>query len=154
MAAIITKADLAPFAVIDEAKADAMIADAVAMAALVAPCITDPEFPYQDAARAILRGALLRWNDSGSGAAQTVQSGPFSQTLDTRQTRRGMFWPSEIEELQRLCSDGSPASGAFAVDTAPTGGGTHGIGCSLMFGATYCSCGADLTGYQYPIFGG
>ena len=24
--------------------------------------------------------------------------------------------------------------------------------CSLYFGATYCSCGADLTNYEYPIY--
>lgn len=97
--------DLTPFATIDTAKAEAMIEDAEAMAVLAAPCITAEDFTYSDAVRAILRGAVLRWNDSGSGALQAQQAGPFGQTLDTRQERRGMFWPSEIVSLQSLCAD-------------------------------------------------
>lgn len=149
MAVIITVSDLAPFAVIDDEKAEAMITDAVAMAALVAPCITSDEFAHADAARAIIRGAILRWNDTGSGAAQTVQSGPFSQTLDTRQQRRGMYWPSEIQELQRLCVVGGNSSGAFQIDTAPAST-AHLPWCSLMLGALYCSCGVDIAGA--PIY--
>lgn len=95
--------DLAPFAAIDATKAQAMIDDALALAARVAPCILTAEFEYAAAAKAILRGAILRWNDSGSGALQAQTAGPFGQTLDTRQVRKGMFWPSEIEQLQELC---------------------------------------------------
>jgi hypothetical protein len=95
--------DLTPFATIDEAKAQAMIDDALALAARVAPCILTDTFEYAAAAKAILRGAILRWNDSGSGALQAQTAGPFGQTLDTRQVRKGMFWPSEIEQLQELC---------------------------------------------------
>lgn len=97
--------DLAPFATIDEAKALAMIEDAEAMALLAAPCIAAEGFAYGTAVKAILRAAVLRWNDSGSGAMQTQQAGPFAATLDTRQDRRGMFWPSEIVSLQSLCAD-------------------------------------------------
>lgn len=44
-----------------------------------------------------------------------------------------------------------PASGAFAIDMI--GAGTmHLPWCSLMFGATYCSCGVDIAGT--PIFEG
>lgn len=107
MTVFLTADDLSPFATIDTAKADAMIEDAEAMAVLVAPCITGVEFNNRDAVKAILRGAVLRWNDAGSGAmsAQSVTRGPFgeSQTYDTRQERRGMFWPSEISQLQSLC---------------------------------------------------
>jgi hypothetical protein len=97
--------DLAPFATIEAAKANAMIEDAEAMALLAAPCIAAEGFAYATAVKAILRGAVLRWNDSGSGALQAQQAGPFGQTLDTRQERRGMFWPSEIVSLQSLCAD-------------------------------------------------
>lgn len=108
--------DLAPFAVIDAVKAEAMIEDAEAMALLAAPCISADGFAYGSAVRAILRAAVLRWNDSGSGAAQTVQSGPFAQTLDTRQERRGMFWPSEIVALQSLCTTNQ--GGAYSTSLA------------------------------------
>lgn len=97
--------DLEPFASIDAAKANAMIEDAEAMAVLAAPCITAEGFAYATAVKAILRGAVLRWHDSGSGALQSQQAGPFGQALDTRQERRGMFWPSEIVALQSLCAD-------------------------------------------------
>ncbi len=96
--------DLTPFATIDPAKADAMIEDAEAMAVLAAPCITAVGFTHEAAVRAILRGAILRWNEAGTGALQAQTAGPFGQTLDTRQERRGMFWPSEIVALQNLCA--------------------------------------------------
>lgn len=117
-AVTITPDDLAPFAEIDPAKAEAMIDDALALAARVAPCITDLSFEYADAAKAILRGAILRWHDAGTGAIVSQQGGPFGQTIDTRQTRRSMFWPSEIEDLQGLCS-GSLEGKAFEIDTMP-----------------------------------
>lgn len=111
--------DLAPFATIDAAKAQAMIDDALALAARVAPCITQSTFEHDAAAKAILRGAVLRWNDAGTGAFQSQQIGPFGESYDTRQQRRGMFWPSEIEQLQELCRDGDPTPQAFVVDTSP-----------------------------------
>lgn len=105
MGTFLNVSDLAPFATIETAKANAMIDDAEAMALLAAPCIAAVGFVHATAVRAILRGAVLRWNDSGSGALQAQQAGPFGQTLDTRQERRGMFWPSEIVSLQSLCAD-------------------------------------------------
>ena len=153
MAAVnLTTDDLLPFATIDEAKAQAMIDDAMALAARVAPCILTADFQYGAAAKAILRGAILRWNDSGSGALSAQAAGPFSQTLDTRQQRRGMFWPSEIEQLQDLCK-GDETSGAFAVDTlAATSPIVHADSCALNFGGLYCSCGAVLT-QGFPLYG-
>lgn len=105
MGTYLDASDLSPFAEIEAAKAEAMIEDAEAMALLAAPCIAADDFAYGTAVKAILRGAVLRWNDSGSGALQAQTAGPFGQTLDTRQERRGMFWPSEIVALQSLCAD-------------------------------------------------
>lgn len=146
----LTPADLTPFADdIPEAKALAMIEDAVATAALVAPCILEDDFQYDKAAKAIIRGAILRWNDAGTGAITQEAAGPFSVSVDTRQPRRTMFWPSEIQQLQELCKTSTP--GAFSVDTAPGCGTGHSPICALVFGATYCSCGADLTGSE-PLY--
>lgn len=151
MGQFITTDDLAPFASIPAVKAAAMIDDAEAMALLTAPCLSDlaPDDPKRAATRAILRGAILRWHDAGSGAIRSQQVGPFGQSIDTRQTRRAMFWPSEIEQLQRLCASGASGK-AFDIDTSGTALGNHAPWCSLYFGATYCSCGADIAGY--PIF--
>lgn len=158
--------DLEPFATIDAAKAAAMIEDAEAMAVLTAPCLPSLLVPAEGetaaqaalrtaklgALKAILRGAILRWDEAGTGAHSSTQEtvGPFSQTLstDTRQQRRGMFWPSEIEQLQSLCA--VTAAKAFVVDTAPCDLSAHLPWCSLMFGALYCSCGVDIAGF--PIF--
>lgn len=154
MAAVnLVPADLAPFAEIPSVKALAMIEDAVALAARVAPCITEATFAYEGAAKAILRGAILRWHEAGSGAkvsqSENIGAYGYSDTFDNRQTRRGMFWPSEIEQLQELCRTSGP-SGAFTVDTSPLGV-MHADICALNFGATYCSCGADLTLYG-PLY--
>lgn len=122
MAAVtLTPADLEPFADIPAPKAQAMIDDALALAVQVAPCITATDFAYEGAAKAILRGAVLRWNEAGTGALQSQQAGPFAQAMDTRQQRRGMFWPSEISQLQDLCRDADLRGAAFSIDTTPAG---------------------------------
>ena len=115
---LITVDDLTPFAAdIPQAKAEAMIADALAMASRVAPCIADADFAYPDAAKAILRGAILRWHEAGSGAFQSQTAGPFGVQVDTRQQRRSMFWPSEINDLQALCD----ANGGTSYTTSLAG---------------------------------
>ena len=153
MAAVtLAPADLAPFATIEEAKAQAMIDDALALAARVAPCILEDTFEHAAAAKAILRGAVLRWHEAGSGALQARTVGAVSEQVDTRQQRRGMFWPSEISDLQRLCAE-AQAVGAFSI--RPTGPGTlagHTPYCDLMFGGTTCSCGYTLSGGVAPIY--
>lgn len=140
--------DLAPFAEIPRPKAEAMIADALAMARLSAPCIDDADFAHPDAALAIIRGAILRWNDAGSGVKtwSSENVGPFVQSESYQQpARRALFWPSEIEQLKKLCAD-STSGKAFSYDTAGGEVVTHAQVCSLYFGAVDCSCGAVLAG--------
>src|SRR5699024_11849332 len=113
---------LAAFADIDPAKAEAMAADEEAMAVLAAPCLSELD-PTEDAAKvaavkAVLRGAILRWNDAGAGVITQQGAGPFQQTIDATKTRRGMFWPSEITQLRDLCSSTDDGS-TFTIDTAP-----------------------------------
>lgn len=154
--------DLAAFAEIDQAKAQAMIDDAEAMAALAAPCLSDSTFQGDDARRAavkaILRGAVLRWHEAGSGALtqKTQTAGPFnnSESYDTRQQRRGMFWPSEITQLRDMCSafSGRSSGKAFAIDTVAPSAAAHSPICALVFGATYCSCGSDINRLEGPLY--
>jgi hypothetical protein len=144
-AVFLTTEDLTPFADIEPAKAQAMIDDVTARAARVAPCIFQPDFVHLDAVRAILRGVVLRWHEAGSGALQTASVDDASFSFDTRQQRRTLFWPSEVEELQGLCKTDGPA-GAFSVDMVGAPIEQHADICALRFGATYCSCGAVLTG--------
>jgi hypothetical protein len=152
MTVTITITDLLPFCPgLQQDKADAMIVDAMAMARLVAPCIDDDDFPHTAAATAIIRGAIIRWHESAQGELTGRTALGFSQTLDTRVPRRAMYWPSEIEQLQKLCSDPADDNDkAYSYDTLPTST-YHDKACSLNFGAGYCSCGADIAGR--PIYG-
>ncbi|QFQ29713.2 hypothetical protein EEW87_004265 [Janibacter melonis] len=157
----LTPDDLVPFADIDAAKAAAMIEDAEAMAATAAPCLSSPQFAEDDtrskAVKAVLRGAVLRWHEAGSGVLSQRQesAGPFghSESFDTRVQRRAMFWPSEIRQLQDLCSTFAGRQGrkAFGVDTAPGRQAIHSATCSVHWGAP-CSCGSVLNGGRGPIF--
>lgn len=115
--------DLAPFADIADAKAEAMISDALAAATAAAPCILDEDFAYPDAAKAVIRGAILRWNDAGSGAITTVQAGPYQQVIDSNTRRNNLFWPSEIRDLRKLCRSSSGARAARVVDMDTTADG-------------------------------
>ena len=152
MAAVtLTVDDLAPFAPsINAAKAQAMIDDVLALAARVAPCILEDDFAYASAARAILRAAVLRWNEAGSAGTTSQQAGQFGVT--TTSARKSMFWPSEITDLQGLCLvSAATNSGAFAINTLPDHSPQHADICALNFGALYCSCGASLT-LSYPLW--
>lgn len=126
---------------------DVMVAGANARALRVAPCLdSDTPATLRQAAEAklVLIGAIQRWVDQGSGAFQQQTAGPFSVTTDTRQRGGFNLWPSEISQLQGICKTGDAS--AFAIDTAPASCGNHSPICSLAFGATYCSCGADIAG--------
>lgn len=123
MAEFLTPADLQVFKPsIDPEKASAMIADATAMATRVAPCIKDnDDADVLATVKAVLRSAILRWEEAGSGALVTKQrqTGPFGaqESYDNRAHRSGLFWPDEIETLQGLCA--SASSGAFSIDPLP-----------------------------------
>ena len=145
-AVTITTADLEPFATIEQDRAEAMITDALAMAEMVAPCLFEDDLtPVKAAAaKAIVRGAILRWHEAGTGAAQSLTALGFSQTLDTRQVRRGMFWPSEVEDLQKICKQPSD-TGIWSYDTVGSAL-MHSATCAASLGANYCDCGAILTG--------
>lgn len=110
-----------------------------------------PTTDQLDEAKLVLVGAIKRWAEAGSGAYQQQTAGPFGVTTDTRQRSGFNLWPSEIEQLQDVCAQGSTSSsGAFSI--IPGGAtSTHLPWCSLNLGATYCSCGADIAGF--PLFG-
>lgn len=158
MGVFIEPDDLEAFAPeIDKGKAVQMIEDAEALAMLAAPCLKETEFQeddaYRGAVKAVLRSAVLRWNDGGTGAITSAGAGQMQITTDTRTPRRSMFWPSEIEQLRALCGQfrGDGDRAAYGVNMLPPrGGSVHRPWCSLHFGATYCSCGADIAGK--PIY--
>jgi hypothetical protein len=155
--AIIEVTDL-PTALQSAELIDLMVAGANARAARVAPCLvsTDPvpTVEQTDEAKLVLVGAVKRWAETGAGALQAQSAGPFGMTVDTRQRTGFNLWPSEIESLQDICTSGTDASsGAFSI--TPSGAtSSHMPWCALAFGALYCSCGADLTNDEYPLYEG
>lgn len=153
---LISVSDLTPFATIDQAKATAMVEDAIAQAVIYAPGLSDITVLSAvqiSAAKAILRAAILRWNEVGDGGVTTVTqtAGQYSasQTNDTRQQRRGVFWPSEVSALQAICKT---SKAPFSLDMGACYGYTHAPWCDLMLGGTTCSCGASIAGV--PIYEG
>lgn len=117
MTVTLTIDDLTPFVPdLDADRATAMIQDALALAERAAPCIADPEFEYPAAAKAVLRSAILRWADQGSGSGPALVAGVFGATPQS-QPRRNLFFPSEISQLQALCGGGRGK--AFSIDTTP-----------------------------------
>lgn len=161
MAEIIKVTDL-PASIQTAELVDAMVAGANSRASRVAPCLTwdgtvvDQPAPTADQlaeAKLVLIGAIKRWVEAGSGALQQQNAGPFGITVDTRQKSRGYnLWPSEITDLQAICSAGPTGREAFSLDAAPTSGlAGHAPYCDLFFGGTTCSCGFSLTGVS-PIY--
>lgn len=156
MAAIIDVADLPTALQSAEMIAD-MVDGANARASRVAPCLADTTTPPTSdqlaEAKLVLLGAVKRWAEAGSGALQSQTAGPFGMTVDTRQRTGFNLWPSEIQELQAICSTGSVGREAFSFDTAPTSTlSGHSPICDLFFGGLTCSCGANLTGGLYPLY--
>lgn len=150
----ITVDDLRPFMDIDYEQAQAMVEDAVAMATAVAPCLADEAFEHRGAAKAIVRRAILRWNAAGVSGTVTQQSaGPFSETVSGGSSK-GLFWPSEIADLQALCRKaGTAGGGAFTIKPAAAqGAGVHSEMCDLAFFGTHCTCGSNLNRGEGPIF--
>jgi hypothetical protein len=111
-AVTITWSDLQVFqANIAEDLATALITGAIARAALIAPCILDEDFPYADAAKAIIMDTILRRAESGAGSLAMEQAGPFQRAIDTRTSPRELYTPGEIADLQRLCQEAALTGG-------------------------------------------
>lgn len=160
-APLLTPDDLKNFATIATPKAQEMIDDAIGEAAFHAPCLLDPNLtPAKRAfAKSKLRAAVLRWHEAGSGALATKQQSTMSysqtDTVDTRQPRKGMFYQAEIDQLKLLCRSDEDTGGAFNIDTLPAGGTVHSPVCNSQawLGGGPCSCGANLTGTPgYPLW--
>ncbi|MEN4419773.1 hypothetical protein VXD82_01985 [Mycobacteroides chelonae] len=159
MAELLSPADLAPFAEIAEDKAKAMIDDVLALAGLAAPCLDDDDLDPKKAlaVKAILRGAVLRWNEAGQGGltqvSETVGPWQHSESFDNSTPRRSLLWPSEISKLQEICGGDGSDRKAWSYDTA--GGGVcpqHGDTCAINLGASFCDCGAIYSGAG-PLWG-
>lgn len=87
-----------------------LIRDVEAVAAIHAPCITSPAFPYKDAARAVIKKAIVYEVKSQEEAnnVRRESMGPYT-TEYAAPTRSGSYFSkSQIETLTRLCPTASP----------------------------------------------
>lgn len=140
---------------VDDEVLDDMIADVLATATTLAPCLDSDDLSdkHARAAIAIFRAAILRWVDSISGAVTQLTAGPFGQAIDTSVRRTGLLQPSEISQLQAICKAHQEIGARQAFTLSRLGGEApnHAMTCSVYFGGD-CSCGAILT-LREPLWG-
>lgn len=93
--------------------------------------------------------AHVRRPDDATQVTIAVDDANSSRTYKTSRGRVEI-----IDEWWAMLSPADNTSGrAFSVRPSSSGS-AHMPWCSLMFLANYCSCGADLTNYQYPLYEG
>lgn len=86
--------------------------------------------------------------DSSTQVSTSVDDATVAKTYSTGKGRVTI-----LDEWWTLLGLGtSSGSGAFSFRPYGTGLGAHQPWCNLAFGALYCSCGADLTNYTYPLY--
>jgi hypothetical protein len=90
--------------------------------------------------------AHVRQPDTATQVTVSVQDASTSR-MYSRSTGRITF----RDEWWTLLGLTLASGGIYGIDTA-WNTGVHAAICSLNFGALYCSCGADLTNYAYPLF--
>jgi len=95
--------------------------------------------------------AVVRRAMPSTGGMDGIESfqesaGPFSQTFKPVNPA-GDFYLTKAEKSAL----GGGVQRAFGMQIAVTTASIHAEWCSLNFGATYCSCGADIAGA--PIYG-
>lgn len=104
-----------------------------------------------DAARLdyVVREAVVVHARRPDDATQVTISVEDASTSKTYRSGRGRV--EIIDEWWTLLGLTSPSGGAFSVDVFNLTD-NHAEICALAFGALYCSCGADLTNYEYPLY--
>lgn len=90
----------------------------------------------------------VRRPDDATQVAVSIDDGSTSRTY-----RSGKGRVTILDEWWTLLAPATTSTRAFSV--RPSGSGSaHMPWCSLAFGAAYCSCGADLTNGEYPLYEG
>jgi hypothetical protein len=92
--------------------------------------------------------AHVRRPDDATQVSVSVDDGSVARTYRSSRGRVEI-----IDEWWGLLAPADTTGKAFSI--TPSGGdGPHMPWCALAFGAAYCSCGADLTDYEYPLYEG
>ena len=97
----------------------------------------------------VIREAVVAQVRRPDNATQVTVSVDDASTSKTYRSSTGRV--SILDEWWALLGLAATRTGAFSF--RPYGGsGVHQPWCNLAFGAAYCSCGADLTNYAYPLY--
>lgn len=104
--------------------ADAMLATAWARAQQAAPCLRE-DAPDLDSAdveiiKDVLRSAILRWDERGSGAVAQRTAGEYGETFRASDSST-LFRPNEIRDLQSVCGNVRKRGRASTISTIPPG---------------------------------
>lgn len=110
--------------------------------------ITELDQPTVDYVVRLAVAAHVRRPDDATQVAVSVDDGSTSRTY-----RSGKGRVTILDEWWSLLSPADSSARAFSVRPGATGS-AHMPWCALAFGALYCSCGADLTNYEYPLYEG
>jgi hypothetical protein len=92
--------------------------------------------------------AHVRRPDDATQVAVAVDDGSVSRTYRSSRGRVEI-----IDDWWALLSPKDATGKAFSI-TPSSSASPHMPWCAAMLGALYCSCGADLTNYQYPLYEG
>lgn len=94
--------------------------------------------------------AYIKRPDDATQVSITVDDGTTSRSYQSGKGRINI-----LDEWWKMLGLNDPEdSGAFAIDMVSSLGAAHLPWCSLMMGATYCSCGVDIAGVPIYELGG
>jgi hypothetical protein len=91
---------------IKEDQANELIVGTLALAKIIAPCITSVDFIYFDAARAILLRSIERQAQNSPGIVRESKTiGGVMHSKELARNSGEIFTPQEVAALQRMCPD-------------------------------------------------
>lgn len=105
----------------------------------------------QDRLNYVVRQAVsahVKRPDDATQVAVSVDDGSVSRTFRTARGRVEI-----IDDWWALLAPADTSARAFSIRPSRSGS-SHMPWCALAFGAVYCSCGSDLTNYEYPLYEG
>jgi hypothetical protein len=114
--------DVTPLVDIELARLAVLIEDAETFATMAAPPLADPlTLTEQQRAqvKTILRRAVVRESDSGTGAKTQESAGVYSYTVDTRTARSVSFLTEEEQDALRGMVGLGRSTTAFTIDLTP-----------------------------------
>jgi hypothetical protein len=137
-----------------EARYTMWIADALMLVQLRYDSLDDDTLVVdQDLLNYVIRQAVVAHALRPDDSTQVSTSADDVSVSKTYRTGKGRV--TILDEWWTMLGLGT-ASGSAAFSFQPYGSGlgssAHQPWCNLAFGATYCSCGADLTANSYPLY--